>query len=248
MRSILIASALALPAGGHEWLQSPSDPGVWYLNHAGRQLGTYYADRGEYRPLDQATGSFGPPCDPPALLPRARNYGVQRSLISDQERITVQGREVSQAEAWQLLGRPAEADVPPAGERFRLSVISPTRAEEITRQLEGQLSPQAKAKTTVQAWKPDEWQIATRDFFTRADPVIYFQAPGGAVLHRQDHFEGGAQAAVDGCKDACPKYDPAKDKDHTKAPAVPGLPAGAPVALLIAGLVAGGSLLLRKGK
>jgi hypothetical protein len=132
---------------------------------------------------------------------------------------------------------------------LRITVIGPASA---CVQVQADLANHAalaryKGRVVVQAYRPDHPLIQGLGFVTSGNPVIYIQAPNGAVLHRQNDYRG-AEKLAEAIRKADPSYDPAKDPD-LNAPQPLKLPFQLPKVpdiLLLGAAGLGAYLLLRK--
>ncbi len=243
MRAIcpLIFCLLAvLPAAaGYEWRTFADEPDQLSLWHDGRQLGNWRISTREYLPL-LAPGVWGDPCPPPYPPPQdvvapgkietdgTINFGLERSRLPAGRHL-LNGKEVSKDELLQALG---SAKFPDDSQWPSLTIIGP----EVMRQMvlsDLQSSPFLapwKGGLKVQDYSPDHWAVRDAGFVTTGQPTIYYQAPDGTVLHRQDEYRG-PEALAEVLRQVDPQYKPEKDPDLNKGFA------GVPLPLLIGGAV-----------
>jgi hypothetical protein len=149
------------------------------------------------------------------------NFGLDRQYFEAprQERYAINGLAVSREDVLKRL----MASVPDDQSKPFLTVIGAVPARrQVLADLEAApaLAPW-KGKLRVQAYAPDEWAVARAGFATGGSPTLYYQAPDGTVLHRQDDYAGGADALATALRRADPSYNPAGDPDRRKA--LPGL-------------------------
>lgn len=143
-----------------------------------------------------------------------QNFGIIRpGLNGSAERITLDGRQITMAEAARILQAGSLAD---DSGKLRLTVIGaePDRRR-VLDDLQGPLADIA-AQCLVQDYPPDHWAVAQAGFYTAGKPTIYVQAPDGKVLHRQDDYADGAEGfrqAFERLRKPDPNYRPDKDRD-----------------------------------
>jgi hypothetical protein len=143
-----------------------------------------------------------------------KNFGIDREQLGQpKERITLGGREITHAEAKQLLEASGLAD---DSSKLRLTIIgSEADRKRVLDDLKGPLADLAGG-FLVQSYAPDQWAVARAGFQTGGKPTIYVQAPSGKVLHRQDDYADGADGlrrALEAIRKPDPNYDPTKDRD-----------------------------------
>ncbi|VTS03246.1 hypothetical protein [Tuwongella immobilis] len=191
-----------------------------------------------------------------ATRPPAGNYGIDLDKLGHRERYSLNGREVSQAEAFQAAGD----DLVDDSHLRRLTVIgTPEQRKAVVEDLKS--SPKLSGyrdQLVIKTYSPADWAVNDAGFVTSGKPTIYLQAPNGKVLHRQDDYDG-PDSLASAIRKSDPNYDPAKDPDLRKSSSNPlsdalsgftpttlGL-VGIIVALIFKGplLAAGGSLLAR---
>jgi len=143
-----------------------------------------------------------------------QNFGIDRSgLNSTAERITLDGRQITRAEAAQILQAGSLAD---DSGKLRLTVIgTESDRRRVLDDLKGPLADIAD-QCLVQDYSPDHWAVAKVGFYTAGKPTIYIQAPDGKVLHRQDDYADGASGlrqAFEHVRRPDPNYRPERDRD-----------------------------------
>lgn len=143
-----------------------------------------------------------------------QNFGIDRTQLQPaRERLTVGGREITQAEAKKLLETGGLTD---DSGKLRLTIIgSETDRQRVVDDLKGPLADLA-GRFLVQSYPPDHWAVARAGFYTAGRPTIYVQTPSGQVLHRQDDYADGAaglRRALEAIRQPHPNYDPSKDRD-----------------------------------
>lgn len=181
---------------------------------------------------DEAAASPSPPADetPSSLQPSAssvargqlpvveqdgvQNFGIDRAgLNGSAERITLGGRQITRAEATQILQAGSLAD---DSSKLRLTLIgSESDRGRVLDDLKGPLSDIA-GQCLVQDYPPDHWAVTGAGFYTAGKPTIYVQSPDGKVLHRQDDYADGADGlrlAFENIRKPDPNYRPDKDRD-----------------------------------
>jgi|YNPNPStandDraft_1061719.scaffolds.fasta_scaffold00077_16 hypothetical protein len=143
-----------------------------------------------------------------------QNFGIVRAgLNGSNERITLDGREITRSEAERILQAGSLAD---DSGKLRLTVIG-TEADRrrVLQDLQGPLRDIAE-QCLVQDYPPDHWAVTGVGFYTAGRPTIYIQAPDGSVLHRQDDYNDGAEGlrkAFQCLRKPNPNYQPDKDRD-----------------------------------
>jgi hypothetical protein len=143
-----------------------------------------------------------------------KNFGIDRELLGEPcERILLGGKEITQAEAKELLEAGSLAD---DSAKLRLTIIgSEAECKRVLDDLKGPLADLAGG-FLVQSYRPKDWAVARVGFHTAGKPTIYVQASSGKVLHRQDDYVDGADGlrrALEAIRKPDPNYDPAKDRD-----------------------------------
>ncbi|GAB6185697.1 hypothetical protein [Thermopirellula anaerolimosa] len=143
-----------------------------------------------------------------------QNFGIDRAgLDGSAERITLGGRQITRAEAAQILQAGSLTD---DSGKLRLTVIgTESDRRRVLDDLKGSLSDIAN-QCLVQDYPPDHWAVAGAGFYTAGKPTIYVQAPDGKVLHRQDDYADGAEGfrqAFERLRKPDPDYRPDKDRD-----------------------------------
>lgn len=164
-----------------------------------------------------------PPNVAPARVTAAkRNFGLVRDKLTGGERYLHKGKEISRQQVRRMLS----ATVPDDAGRLRLTVIG---SEAQRRQVVDDLAKSPalaewRGALAVQAYPPEHWAVAQAGFVTTGMPTIYLQAPDGVVLHRQDDYQGGAEALAVALRKADPNYRPERDRDRRLADLFPRLP------------------------
>jgi len=143
-----------------------------------------------------------------------QNFGIVRAgLNGSNERITLDGREITRSEAERILQAGSLND---DSGKLRLTVIG-TEADRrrVLQDLQGPLRDIAE-QCLVQDYPPDHWAVTGAGFYAAGRPTIYIQAPDGSVLHRQDDYNDGAEGlrkAFQCLRKPNPNYQPDKDRD-----------------------------------
>lgn len=138
-----------------------------------------------------------------------KNMGVDMSKIADYQ-ATYSGRKISCERAVELIGK----EVPDDSKKFRLVVIgTPSEQKEALAQF-AMVEPDIKNRCNTWSVTSDHWSLqdgvtGQAVFKTEGSPVVYFQAPDGKVLHRQDDGKDIPQAI----RKAVKAYDSNKDPD-----------------------------------
>ena len=164
-------------------------------------------------------GSHGPASKPEGQLPvveqdGVQNFGIARAGLNGSiERITLDGREITRAEAARILQAGSLAD---DSGKLRLTVIGhESDRRRVLDDLKGPLADIAH-ECLVQDYPPDHWAVAKAGFYTAGQPTIYVQTSDGTVLHRQDDYADGAEGlrqAFERLRTPDPNYRPDKDRD-----------------------------------
>jgi hypothetical protein len=164
-------------------------------------------------------------------LPRQprQPFGVEVDKLGGRPRYLVNGRETTRGAAHAALA--GGGQVPDSTGKLRVVVIGgAAERQEVVRTF----PPEWKGRVVLQDYAPDHWHVARAGFHTQGKPTIYALAPTGEVLHRQDDYQGGAEAlaralagaheALAGLRRPRPDYDPARDPDlRRRVPALPRL-------------------------
>lgn len=234
--------AAAVPAHArYEWRSFEGDISQMALYHNGRQIGAYHLVEDYYRPLDPATGQWGERCPPPVTAP-GRNFGLTQDKIRAGDHYSLNGREVNKERIQQMLGD-GERQVPDDSRKMRITVIGDPNWRSIVEDdlaRHPALTPW-KDKIVAAWYPPDHWAIARQGFRSDGRPTLYVQTPDGTVLHRQDDYEGRAEALAEVLRKLDPNYKPEKDRDRRKVDLarwlLPKIPWSVPAVLLGAALL-----------
>lgn len=216
----LLAPVAAPSADG--WYKSANWPGWLYRWESGRVVAYYNPDRNEYQPFDgKAFGVVSrPPWDKGDREP-VINYGVDTNKLQakyDDNRYHLNGREVARDDAYRAFGDQLVDD----SQKYRLTVIgSEADRKRVMNDLAVAPLVSWRDKLSVQAYAPDHWAVAQAGFKTDGHPTIYLQRPDGAVLHRQDDYDGSIALATVLGRKANGDYDPKRDPDARKTPVLP---------------------------
>jgi hypothetical protein len=158
----------------------------------------------------EGAGPRGSASSASSAFPEWMTHGVCKERISDQERCTVNGKDIG------------DDRIPDDAKRVRLTIIgSEDEQKKVTEDLNRNplLTPHT-LHLVVRNYAPDHWHVAQAGFDTKGHPSIYLQAPDGKVLHHSARYEGPerlARAVVGARRIADPKYDPAKDPDLSQS-------------------------------
>ena len=234
---LLLTSLVALSPPSYEWRPWPGHAESALLLD-GRQVGSWDAVGGVYRPLEP-DGTWGARTTPP-VSPPVSDFGVDTGKVSAQTRYTLSGKEITAKEAEDAI---RDSRIPDLAGKLRVTVIGPT---DQTRPVVGDLAGSAwKDRLVVRAYEPTHWHISQAGFATDGTPTIYVQSADGTVLHRQDDYAGGLAsltAALAKLRKPSPDYDKAKDPDTRRVLARGRVPVG----LLCLGGAAGVALYLSR--
>lgn len=184
------------------------------------------------------------------------NFGVDQKRINHepQGRYTINGREITAAQAHEAIVNAGYGTLPDDAKLMRMTLIgSKTDTGKVLSDLASDSNLAAlKDKVLVQSYLyPDpatDSMLKHCGFVCEGSPSIYLQTPDGKVRHRQAAYDGPAKLA-EAIRKADPTYDPAKDPDLTKpapAPAPAPLTGGSPTTWILAAL--GGFIALLLGK
>lgn len=217
----------------YEWRSFPDDAGQVALWHNDRQIGGYHLLEDYYRPLDPETGQWGERCAPPVEPPR-RNFGLTQDKIRGGDHYCINGRDATKEQVRQLL---EGGQVPDDSGKLRITVIGDPNWRSVVEDFSRNPTLSPYKDKVVAAWyPPDHWAIARQGFVTSGRPTIYVQAPDGTVLHRQDDYQGGAEALAEVLRKLDPHYRSDKDPDRRKSDLlsrfIPHVPWSVPATLL----------------
>lgn len=204
--AIITPFVLSMPIYAHNWYRHNE----WLTLHEdnGVQLGAYNLLHRYYRPLD--AGEWGDSVDaPPVPLPpeyQSANFGIDNAHLT-REVFSYCGRTVTRSELVQQLQQLTDDS-----QSLRLTIIGADEGgrSRIRQEIETQLRTQNLVNVLIQDYPPDHWSLRP-GFVVNGTPTIYLQAPDGRVLHRQDNYEGGAEAVVGAVRRADPNYQPNTD-------------------------------------
>jgi hypothetical protein len=161
------------------------------------------------------------------------NFGVAADRIPGGEEYHLNGRRADARAVRQALARGGSLSDDTG--KWRLTVTG--TAEECRRvadDLKGHPALAAwRDRLLVQTYRPDAWAVTGVGLPAGGHPSIVLEdSPGpgnrARVLHRQDDYDGGAEALAGALRKADPSYDPRKDPD-LRRPAPPALPSPADV-------------------
>lgn len=144
-------------------------------------------------------------CNHAAEALEKKNYGVQTDKISHHESITVNGQPVQQSPM---------PTIPEDSGKLHLTIIgSEAERKAVLHDLDA--APELaefRDRFLVQDYPPDHWAVRLCGFHTAGHPTIYLQTPSGAVLHRQDDYNGPKPMA-EAIRRATSDYSAGKDPD-----------------------------------
>ena len=225
----------------YEWRAFPDDDSQVALWIDGRQAGGYDFARGEFRALAGGVWGSGPaplppgveaPTPPASFLARRaeRDFGVRRDRIPDGDRYALNGRPVAAPEARAAVAR--GGGLGDDSGKWRLTVVGTAdECRRVTDDLRGHPALAAwKDRLLVQAYRPTAWAVTGVGLSGGGHPTVVLEdAPGAGnrarVLHRQDDYDGGAEALAGALRKADPSYDPRRDPD-LRRPRVEPAPGG----------------------
>ena len=221
----VVKAAVAAQVPRYEWRNAATQPGQTTLYLDGKQVGAFDMREFYFRPYDAKTDAWGDKCKPPIEPPC---FGVNHEKIAV-EKYSLNGKEVSQRTAKAAVEDTLEDD----SQKLRVTIIA--QAEEKRKAIADDIKKIPDTGFTIHAYDPKAWELGC-GFVTPGDPTIYCQAPNGKVLHRQDDYSGGAEAAIAALRKAKAGYDPKKDPDLRK-PQTPPLDGKGFASALLAVLV-----------
>lgn len=208
--TIINGSQVTIPPAAEEyrWLRWDQDPTRVYLYKGKKQIGAYDLDEHYYRELlNERTGEWAPNSKPPISPPV---FGVDTDKLPRQESYRLNGNEVRKDVAMEVLANGLNDDT----SKLRVTVVDPDQkgrqqiVEDLRKIPEGE-------SFAVREYDPKAWELSS-GFSTTGTPTIYFQAPNGKVLHRQDDYQGGAAPTIEALRKAKASYDPKMDPDLRK--------------------------------
>jgi hypothetical protein len=195
------------PKPDYHWRTWDKDPDRTYLYRGEVQVGGYDLKQHYYMPYDARIDQWGDATKPPIQPPCC---GVQWDKISDKPKYTVNGQEVSKGQVEGLITGALADD----SGKLRVTVTSPDAAKR--KQVVSDLKKMPEADSfAIRDYDAKSWEM-NAGFKTDGAPTIYCQAPTGKVLHRQDDYQGGADATITALRKAKAGYDPKKDPDLRK--------------------------------
>lgn len=188
--------------------------------------------------------------------------GVEKDKLSDDPRITINGRSIATEEAIRIIKQqPKRPEIPDDTTKLRVTVIGSESEAAPFLAAWKQMDAAIASRCIVWTVPADHWCLtdtATGKTIYKTDghPTIYLQGPDGKVWHRQDGFAGVGD--LEAIRQGVKNYDAAKDPDLRNPQPSPG-PLGPLVdnpdnyepllpAAGLAGLAAVAMLLKRKGK
>jgi hypothetical protein len=151
--------------------------------------------------------AWGAPCEPPLPPPC---FGVVRDNPPEEPRYLLNGVPLGAEEARDAV----EKGIVDDRNKLRVTVIGPDDVrKKVRHEIESHpaFAP-LRDSMSIRDYPPDHWSLAV-GFVTTGQPTVYCQAPSGKVLHRQDDYAGGADAAVTALRRAKESYDPRMDPD-----------------------------------
>lgn len=207
-----------------EWVPHETDSSYfgYYVN--GVQVAGYDQDTDLYRTYDRATDTWGPEQAPPwgkrtkpLRQPGAvQNFGndykpAAEQIDSPKPKYRLNGKPVSREDAVEVI---QTGKIPDDSGKLRVTAIgAPAETNRVRQDLaQSPAFKDLRADLVCKFYPSNAWEVS-KGFFTGGHPSIYVQSPSGAVLHRQDDYEGGAEAMANAIRKADPNYDPAKDSD-----------------------------------
>ena len=230
---------VALSPSHYEWRPWPGHAEA-ALMLDGRQVGSWNAVGGHYRPLN-ADGTWGEKTTASPISPPVSDFGVDADKVSASTRYTLSGKEVSRQEAERAI---EDSRLPDHAGMLRVTVIGP---REQTRSVLDDLAKSSLGDRIIaKAYVGSHWHVAQSGFATDGSPTIYVQAADGTVLHRLDDYAGGIEgltSTLAKLRKPSPDYDKTKDPDTRRALAGRSVPVGL---LCLGGAAAAALYLTRK--
>ena len=216
----LVFLALLVGQPSYEWRPWPGHAESALLLD-GRQVGSWNAVGGYYRPLN-VDGTWGDRTTAP-IVPPVSDFGVDGGKVAATARYTLSGKEVSKQEAERAI---EDSRIPDHNRYLRVTVIGPA---EQTRPVLDDLAKSGLGDVIAKAYAADHWHVSQVGFATNGAPTIYVQSADGTVLHRQDDYAGGIEslsATLTKLRKVSPDYDKTKDPDTRRVLAGGRVPVG----------------------
>jgi hypothetical protein len=217
--TFILATVPALEAAP-QWFNYRPHPDRVYLYDGDRNLGYWDLTQRHFRPLNPSGVGYGPAANPPVPFPGSvQNFGVQRDQIGDRERFYRGGQEIPREQFMQGIG---DDRLPDDTGFLRLTVIGPEaqRAQVVADLANHQALAPWRGRLVINSYAPDHWAVQP-GFVTTGTPTVYVQKPDGAVLHRQNDYQGGADGLAAALRRVDPNYRPPTDPDARRTPASP---------------------------
>lgn len=213
-----------VPVGSdHRWIEVSE--GNWKYYFRGQLTGWYDERSDSYWHF--VNGQWSDPVSPPwsssakkRTIDLRKDPGVERALIPSREELRIHDGKRVTIISDDFGYSSSENELPNDAGLPRLTVIG-SQAELDRVKADLAAYPELMKNLSAQFYLPHNFALRC-GFVTTGNPSIYLQAPGGKVLHHQDHYNGGVQALVGAIRKPRPDYNPANDPDLTK-PMVPGM-------------------------
>jgi hypothetical protein len=141
------------------------------------------------------------------------DFGVDYSQIPRSEECSINGKKCTKERAKRLI-ESKNGTLTDDSQKLRLTIFG---SESESTDILSKLSSDLKDKLSIQAYPPDHWIVTQRGFKVGSGTTIYLEAPDGAVLHRQEGWDG-PQSLAKAIERTDPNYDPGKDPDLRKTP------------------------------
>lgn len=189
----------------------------------------------------------GSPVGSLASEPPPLNFGLDTERMTNPQAsrapYCLNGKPCSKERAFQAL---AGADgVPDDSKSFRLTAIG-TKEQTAAIEADVKTSPlfaDLAGSFTFQAYEPTDPMIAALGFAPGA-PSVNLQSPDGTVLARWETY--APESVIAEVRKSDSKYDPSKDKQPLKTPAIVNSFKSVPIGYVIAGAIVLAALFLKK--
>ena len=214
----------------YHWILDENRDYEVYLYNDAIQVGAWsYVDK-SYRPIvnnEWGNKQNDPPfsIEPPESQKYPRFYfGVMQEKLSHEKKVTRKGIEISYEEAMKVISDDKSDKIPDDSKKFRLTIIGPKVDTDNVKNLWAKEASDLKPRVAVWGVTPDSFALKDTEtgkqiFKNDGKPGIYFTAPDGQVLHRQDDFNGSQDFTA--IRKAIKAYDDSKDPDLRKPSITP---------------------------
>lgn len=207
------AAVVANPPA-YKWIKSQSNPSEYGLFVGNKQIGGFDAENGVYLPIinNQWGAEAKPPITPPEKICTEDDpcFGLLVDKLGGGPRYEINGHEVTKQTAFDAV----QKGLPDDTGKLWLTVIGTEEERKRVKEDLDKAPADVKESVTLKLYDPQRWEVKDSGFVLDGKPTIYCQAPQtGKVLHRQDDYNGGADALFTALRKAKPNYDPKKDPD-----------------------------------